>query len=118
MTKNLTTHEKKKLGVFLLKEPRNIPQLEVDSSLWTASIVAEFIRKEFKKDLKEGQVYKLLAELGFTNQKPIFRAYQQKLETVQEWKEVERPRIEAEAKEEKREILYGDEAGFKSTDHR
>lgn len=118
MTKNLTTREKKKLEKFLLLEPRNIPQLEVDSSLWTASIVAEFIRREFKKNLKEGQIYKLLAELGFTNQKPIFRAYQQNLEKVKEWKEDLRPKIEKEAKEEKREILYWDEAWFKSTDHK
>ena len=61
---------------------------------------------------------KVLKDLGFTNQKPIFRAYQQKLEKVREWREVERPRIEAEAEGEKREILYGDEAGFKSTEHR
>lgn len=118
MTKNLTTREKKKLEKFLLKEPRNIIQLNIDSSLWTASIVAEFIKIEFKKSLKEGQIYKLLAELGFTNQKPIFRAYQQDLTRVKEWKEVQRPKIEKEAKKEKREILYGDEAGFKSTDHR
>ena len=118
MTKNLTTHEMKKLEKVLLKEPRNMLQLDVDSSLWTANVVAECVRVMFGKTLKEGQIYKLLKELGFTNQKPIFRAYQQDLNKVKEWKDMERPRIEQEAALEGREILYGDEAGFKSTEHR
>jgi transposase len=118
MTKNLTTHEMKKLEKVLLKEPRNMLQLDVDSSLWTANVVAECVRVMFGKTLKEGQIYKLLKELGFTNQKPIFRAYQQDLNKVKEWKDVERPRIEQEVALEGREILYGDEAGFKSTEHR
>jgi len=108
----------KQLRKFLLLEPRDIKQLQLELSLWTATIVAELIKKIFFKTLKEGQVRKVLKDLGFTNQKPIFRAYQQKLEKVKEWREVERPRIEAEAVAEQREILYGDEAGFKSTEHR
>ncbi len=116
--KNLTTSEMKQLRKFLLLEPRDIKQLQLELSLWTATIVAELIKKIFFKTLKEGQVRKVLKDLGFTNQKPIFRAYQQKLEKVKEWREVERPRIEAEAVAEQREILYGDEAGFKSTEHR
>lgn len=118
MTKNLTKQEMKKLTKLLLSEPRHIEQLSVDSSLWTATVVARLILIQFSKTLKEGQIYKVLKELWFTNQKPIFRAYQQNLERVQEWREIVRPRIEAEAKRENREILYGDEAWFKSTDHR
>jgi transposase len=118
MTKNLTLREMNKLTKYLLSEPRDIEQLAVDSSLWTAAIVAELIRIHFGKVLKEGQIYKVLALLGFTNQKPIFRAYQQNLEKVQEWREVLRPRIENEAKREGREVLYWDEAWFKSTDHK
>lgn len=87
MEKNLTTHEMKKLEKILLKEPRNMLQLKVDSSLWTATIVAECIRIVFGKTLKEGQIYKLLEVLGFTNQKPIFRAYQQDLLKVKAWKD-------------------------------
>lgn len=118
MTKNLTVREMKKVEKFLLKEPREILQLHVDSSLWTASIVGQMIFVAFKKTLKEDQIYKLLKVLGFTNQKPIFRAYQQDLNKVKIWKEKQRPKIEREAKKEGREIYYGDEAGFKSTDHR
>jgi transposase len=118
MTKNLTTREMNALTKLLLSEPRDIQQLAVDSSLWTAAVVARLIEVQFGKKLKEGQIYKILKTLGFTHQKPIFRAYQQNLEKVQEWRELLRPRIETEAKREGREILYGDEAGFKSTDHR
>ena len=118
MTKNLTTREMKKLEKFLISEPRDIPQLSVDSSLWTATVVARLIEVQFGKTFKEWQIYKILKVLGFTHQKPIFRAYQQNLDRVEEWREIIRPRIETEAKRENREILYGDEAGFKSTDHR
>jgi len=116
--KNLTTREKKRLEKLLLKEPRNIEQLKVDSSLWTANVVKKLVEVEFWKKLKTNKLYDLLKELWFSCQKPIFRAYQQNLEKVKEWKEELRPKIEKEAKEEWREILYWDEAGFRSTDHK
>lgn len=116
--KNLTSVEMRKLKKLLLCEPRDIKQLKLDLSLWTAALVAELIKKIFFKSLKEWQVRKILKDLGFTNQKPIFRAYQQSLEKVEQWRKVDRPRIEQEAQQEQREILYVDEAGFKSTEHR
>ena len=116
--KNLLTKEKHKLKKLLLQEPRDIKQLQLELSLWTAKIVAKLIEKIFFKKLKEWQVRELLKELGFTNQKPIFRAYQQNLEKVAIWKNEIRPAIEKEAKEEDREIFYWDEAWFKSTEHR
>ena len=116
--KNLTWPEKRQLEKFLLQTPRDIKQLQLDVSLWNAKIVGELIEKIFFKSLKEGQVRKVLKELGFSHQKPIFRAYQQNLEKVEEWKTTLRPQIEQEAKVEEREVLYGDEAWFKSTDHK
>ena len=53
MSKNLTTREMTKLKKLLLSEPRNIAQLEVDSSLWTATVVARLIEIQFGKTLKE-----------------------------------------------------------------
>lgn len=53
MTKNLTTREMNTLKKLLLSEPRDIPQLEVDSSLWTATVVARLITVQFGKELKE-----------------------------------------------------------------
>jgi len=46
-----------------LKEPRNIEQLKVNSSLWTANIVKKVIEVEFKKSLKTNKLYDLLKEL-------------------------------------------------------
>lgn len=107
-----------KLRKLLLNEPRNVKQLKIDLSLWTAALVAELVRKVFFKDFKEWRIYELLKELGFTYQRPVFRAYQQNLEKVAEWRDTTLPEIEAEALREGREIHYGDEAGFKSTEHR
>lgn len=116
--KNLTKSEMETLQKLLLNEPRDIKQLKIDLSLWTAALVGALIQKIFFKDLKEGQIRKVLKELGFTYQKPIFRAYQQDLLKVSEWRDERLPAIEQEAFAEGREILYGDEAGFKSTEHR
>jgi len=45
-----------------------------------------------------------------TNQKPIFKAYQQNPEKVLQRVEEDLPKIYEEAKIEDREIFYGDEA--------
>jgi transposase len=116
--KNLTEREMQQLEKILLQEPRDIKQLKLDLALWTSALIGEVVRKIFFKKLKEGQIRKILKKLGFTNQKPIFRAYQQDLLKVEAWKKEGLPTIEAEAIREEREILYGDEAGFKSTEHR
>jgi hypothetical protein len=53
MTKNLTPREMRKLEQLILSEPRDIKQLNVDSSLWTATIVAKLIEVQLGKVLKE-----------------------------------------------------------------
>jgi hypothetical protein len=43
----------KQLKKFLLMEPRDIKQLKLELSLWTAALVADLIKKVFFKTLKE-----------------------------------------------------------------
>ncbi|UFX83520.1 IS630 family transposase [Candidatus Absconditicoccus praedator] len=78
----------------------------------------EVIKKVFGKNLKEWKVREIAIEMGFTNQQPIFKAYQQNPEAVEKREKETLPQIKEEAKREGREIYYGDEAGFKSSNHK
>jgi transposase len=55
---------------------------------------------------------------GFTPQKPIKRAYEQRPEAVQQWIEQEYPAVEKRAKSEGGEIHWGDETALVNTDVR
>jgi len=55
-----------------------------------------------------------LKRWGFTAQKPLKRAYQQRPAEVQRWLDKQYPAIEARAKRKGGEIHRGDEAGLRS----
>jgi hypothetical protein len=63
-------------------------------------------------------VGKYLARWGFTPQKPIRRAYEQRPEAVQTWLDTQYPEIAQRAKAEGAEIHWGDETGLRSDDVR
>lgn len=91
---------------MLGSEPRTVKQLHLDFGLWTIKIIQELIKKVCKKELKYWKVKEFLDEIGFSNQKPLFRAYQQSPEAVLEWVEETLPGIQYEAEKEEREIFY------------
>lgn len=115
---NLTNKEKLKLAKMLKSSPCEIKQLHLDFWLWTINRVWELIKNQFKKDLKRWKVREILIEMWFSNQKPLYRAYQQNPERVEKWKKLELPKIKKEAEEEWRNILYWDEAWFRSIDQK
>lgn len=110
----VTEGEKKKLQNWLLKNPQ---QLNFNFGLWTLEAVQSLIKKKFRKAVSLWTVSRILSSIGFTRQKPLYRAWQQDPQKVQQWLTADYPRIKKEAKKEGREIWFGDEAGFKSTDH-
>lgn len=57
----------------------------------------------------------MLKKLGFSRQRPLERAYQQNPEEVSKWLNKTFPAIKKEAKRQKREIYFADEAGFHAT---
>jgi len=107
--------EKKVIEILLIKNPQ---QLQFDFGLWTLEMVKVLIKNKFNKNVSIWTVSRILHSIGFTKQKPLFRAYQQDASKVEAWLNAEYPAIEKEAKKEKREIYFEDEAGFSSTDHR
>lgn len=93
-------------------------QLKMGFALWSRSAVRELIRERFGVKLQVRAVGNYLGRWGFTPQKPIKRAYEQRPEAVQKWLDEDYPQIAARAKEEGAEIHWGDETGLRSDDVR
>ena len=74
------------------------------------------IEKRYGVKLAIRSVGNYLKRWGFTPQKPLRRAYERQDKAVKIWLEETYPKIAARAKQEKAEIHWGDEAGFRS-DH-
>jgi transposase len=89
-------------------------QLKLDFALWTRQAVRELIelRCGFKMPIRSVGEY--LKRWGFTPQKPLRRAYEQKPEAVQRWLATEYPVIRDQAKSEGGEIYWGDETGLRT----
>ena len=96
---------------------KNPLQLKFTYALWTAKMIGKLITDRFGVKLGKSSICRLLAQLGLTPQRPIWRAYQQKPEDVQRWLEKEYPKIQLLARKEKAQIFFGDEAGVRSDHH-
>ncbi len=96
---------------------KNPLQLKFEYALWTLAIIRELIRREFGVKLSEVSVSRLMRRLGFTPQRPLYRAWQQDPKLVDEWKTHEYPKIAKRAKREGALIFFGDESGIRSDYH-
>ena len=96
------------------EDPR---QLKFEFALWTRSMIAELIRRQFGIRLSLTSVGRLLHQLGFSCQKPLYRAYQRDSELVKQWKEQIFPQIQKRAKKEGAAIYFQDESGIRSDFH-
>lgn len=96
---------------------KNPLQMKFTYALWTAKMIGQMIHERFGVRLSKSSVCRLLAQLGLTPQRPVWRAYQQKPEEVQRWLEEEYPKIRSLARKEKAQIFFGDEAGVRSDHH-
>ena len=61
----------------------------------------------------ENSVGRLPRQLGFTCEKPLYRAYQQNPERVEAWKKRVYSQIQKRAKKEKAVICFEDESGVR-----
>jgi transposase len=92
-------------------------QMKFSFALWTRSIIATLIKRQFGVKLSSTSVGRLLHQLGFSCQKPLYRAYQRDSELVKEWKEDVFPQIQKRAKKEGATIYFQDESGVRSDFH-
>ena len=96
------------------KDPR---QYQFPFALWTRHAIGSLIYTRYGIRLSANSVGRLLAQLGITAQKPLWKAYQQDPERVRKWVQEDYPAIEKEAKQMKAEIWFADESGLRSDYH-
>jgi transposase len=86
------------------------------NDLWTATRVAEVVRRHFGVAYHPEHVRKILKRrLGWTSQKPQVKAKERDEDGIRHWKEVEFPRIAAEARRRDAHLVFLDESGFQLT---
>ena len=93
-------------------------QLKMEFALWNRAAVMQLIERECGIALSVRGVGNYLKRWGFTPQKPIKKAYEQRPEAVQAWLDEQYPEIEKRAKSEGAEIHWGDETAVVNTDVR
>jgi transposase len=96
---------------------KNPLQFSLPFALWTRAQVRSLIARRFSVKLSLASVGRLLAQLGLTCQRPLFRAYQQDRSQVDRWLKDEYPNIRAQATREKAEIFFEEESGVRSDFH-
>ena len=80
-------------------------------------MIAQLIKDRYGIRLSRWSVGRLLTQLGLSAQRPLWRAYQQNPEAVEQWLKTEYPQICRQAKKNRAEIYFADEAGIRSDYH-
>ena len=91
-------------------------QLKLAYGLWTREAVQQLILDRYGIELSRWQVGRYVKSWGYTSQKPITKAFEQKPEKVKAWLEREFPAIKKRASKESAIIYFVDETGMRS-DH-
>src|SRR3954467_625595 len=86
-------------------------------ALWTREIVRQLIHQRFGVELTVASVGRTLHELGFSAQRPLYRAEQADPAAVARWKQTEYPAIAAAARAAGGTVFFVDEAGVRSDYH-
>ena len=92
-------------------------QLKFEFGLWTLRLIGHLIERQFNMTLSLPTLGKLMDRLGFTPQRPVYRAYEQDAALVQRWHLEEFPRLQARAKARGALIMFADEAGMRTDYH-
>jgi transposase len=93
-------------------------QLKLGFALWNRQAVVQLVEDRVGVHLPIRTVGEYLKRWGFTPQKPIKKAYEQRPAEVRRWLEEDYPQIAARARAEEAEIHWGDETGLRSDDVR
>ena len=93
------------------KDPR---QHGFDFGLWTRNLVRELVQRKFGVTLSLASIGAMLARLNLTPQKPLQRAYQRDPEAIERWQRDTYPSIARQAREQKADIFFWDESGFRA----
>ena len=109
--------EGRRLGAAQEKELQKLitdklpDQLKLPFALWTRRAVAQLIVARYGLKLPVRTMGEYLKRWGFTPQKPLKKAYEQRPKIVRQWLAQTYPAIAARAKAEGAEIFWGDQTG-------
>jgi transposase len=90
---------------------RTPDQLKLPFALWTRKAVGQLIQRRYGLRLPVRTLGEYLKRWGFTVQKPVQKALEQKPTAVRRWLRQEYPALVAQAKAEGAEIYWGDQTG-------
>lgn len=92
-------------------------QFKFAFGLWTLSLIAALIERQFGKKLSLASVSRIMKLLGFSAQRPLYQAWQQDAKLVRQWESELYPAIRAEAQAMGATIYFADESGIRSDYH-
>lgn len=95
----------------------NPMQYRFEFALWTRQMVRILLWEEHRLKLSLASVSRLLAQLGLTCQRPMFRASEQEPWRVAQWRKNDYPTIVKMAREVNAEIFFLDESSIRSDYH-
>lgn len=96
---------------------KNPLQLQLPFALWTRPQIRVLLQRKYGVKLSLTSIGRLLAQMGLSCQKPLFRAWQQNPKLVQQWLDSEFPKIRKAAKLAGAEVFFEDESGVRSDFH-
>jgi transposase len=93
-------------------------QLKMPFALWTRQAVQELIERAYGVKMPVRSIGNYLARWGFTPQRPRKRAYEQQPAAIKQWLKETYPDIAKRAKQQRGQVMWCDETGISSEDHR
>lgn len=112
----LSPHEEEELSTLLINTKPE--EYGLENALWDRRSVKYLIKKMFNKEVAIRTIGTILSRLNFTLQIPKKKAYERDDELAEEWVNVTFPNIQSSANDEKAVILFADESGLDTGDHR
>jgi transposase len=122
-TRGRRTGQLRTLSLIQEKEIRELirdktpEQVKLPFALWTRKSVRDLMCRRTGIMIPIRTVGEYLARWGYTPQRPLKKAYEQRPKEVKTWLDDTYPQVLARAKQEKAEIHWGDETGVTNELH-
>ncbi len=112
MLRTLTAIQEKEIRELI--RDKTPEQLKLPFALWTRKSVRDLMRNLTGIQIPIRTVGEYLRRWGYTPQRPLKKAYEQRPAEVKQWLDVTYPQVRARAKKENAEIHWGDETGVRN----
>lgn len=93
-------------------------QYQFEFCLWTLAIIRQMLRREQGIELSKSAVSRLLAQMGLSPQRPLYKSYKQRPKELKRFLEQTFPGLRAQARRSGAVIFFVDEAAVRSDAHR